>query len=275
MVASRRALAGIVALFAPLVPVSVAVTPASAAVASPPPVQAVASRPAPPPGAIASAFVANQLTYCSLICPHMLDFVVQIPTALVQAPGVYVVARSRGETSDRATGIAARSVTRPADSAMAGIIDNDLNIVLPRAQNALEVAVVGMLDVADTARSGATPGAVGQSFGTARADILDALNAPIVRNPPDIAVPHTPAQAGALDVIDRGSAVLFQAPEMLLPEATKSADLAAQTLASTGDVQRAAAVGVDHFTQALGRANELIEQANTAHHTLNRNPAQA
>lgn len=270
MTVSRSALLGLLPLTA-VAPLFVMAGPSAAAVVDPtPPPPTPASgtvyRPAPPPGAIVSAFVDNQFTYCSLICPHIVDFVVGVPTALVQAPGVFVEARRQNQSVDRATGIAAATVTGPAHSAMSAIIDNDLNIVLPRAQNALEVTVVGLLDVADTARFGAAPAVVGQSFDTTRANVLDALHTPIVRNPSDIAVPRTSAQAAALDVIDRGSAVLFQAPEMLLPEATGSADIAAQKLAATGDANRAAAAGVEHFTAALSRAGSLIDQANGRHH---------
>ncbi|MGV9709943.1 hypothetical protein ACWDTI_04690 [Gordonia sp. NPDC003424] len=246
------------------------VTPSAspATVIAPRPVASspAAPRPAPPPGALVTAFVANQFTYCSLICPHMLDFVVQVPIALVQSPGVYVAARTQGQSPDRATGIAARSVTKPANSAMTGIIGNDVNLVLPRAQNALEVGVVGLLDVADTARAGRGPVAVQQSFDTTRADVLDALHAPIVPNPPDIAVPRTPAQAAALDVIDRGSAVLFQAPEMLMAGATESADVAAQKLAATGDMNAAGAAGLARFTGFLNQAGQVVERANSRHH---------
>ncbi|NED64721.1 hypothetical protein G3I15_27725, partial [Streptomyces sp. SID10244] len=94
--------------------------------------------------------------------------------------GVFAAAQEQTGSADRATGIAAASITRPANSAMTGIIDNDLNLVLPRAQNALEVAVVEGLTVADTVRSGAPPGAVGKAVDTGRAKIVDALNAPIV-----------------------------------------------------------------------------------------------
>lgn len=225
-------------------------------------------RPAPPPGAIVSAFVANQFTYCSLICPHIVDGVIQVPIALVQAPGIYTAARSCGETFERSTGVAARSVTRPANSAMTGIIDNDLHLVLPRAQNALEVAVVGALDVADSAQSGATPALGARSVDTMRADIVDALHAPIVADPPDIAVPHTPAQAGALDTIDRGSAILFQAPEMLMVGGTQAADVAARTLTTTGSTATARAAGMTQFSTVLRQAIGVVEQTNARQHRV-------
>ncbi len=228
--------------------------PAEPAAATPAPI-----RPAPPPGSLIVAFADNQLTYCSLICPHLVDFVVDVPRALVPDPGVYDSARSNGHSIERATGIAAATVTAPARSAMSGIIDNDLNLVLPRAQNALEVAVVEILDVADVAWSGADSAAVGARVDTGRARVLDALTAPIVPNPPQIAVPTTPAQQAALAVVDTGSAVLFQAPEILMTGATESADVAASELAVSGDVDRARAGGMTRFGEFLDAADAVID----------------
>ncbi|UVF80077.1 hypothetical protein [Gordonia mangrovi] len=221
----------------------------------------VAEVAAPPPGALVTAFATNQLIYCSLICPHIVDFVVDVPRAAVQAPGVYGAARAAGRSSDRALGTALATVTAPARSSMDGIIDNDLNLVLPRAQNALEVAVVEMMHVTDVARSGAGSAAVGAAFDTGRARILDALTAPIVPNPPQIAAPTTPAQQSALDAIDVGSAVLFQAPEIMMTGATESADVAATELARSGDIDRAREVGAQRFGEFLDAANGVIEQS--------------
>ncbi|AZG47134.1 hypothetical protein [Gordonia insulae] len=215
----------------------------------------------PPPGALAAAFVANQFTYCSLICPHILDFVIDVPVAVVRAPGVFTVAQARTHSVDRSAGIALASVTAPANSAMNGIIGNDLNLVLPRAQNALEVAVVEMLRVADTAQSGSAPGAVSSAFDTARSRILDALHAPVVIDPPQLATPTTPAQAAALDAIDVGSAVLFRAPEMLMVGATSAADDAADELATTGNVARARDTGAASFSNVIEQANGVIHHA--------------
>ncbi|WP_202421817.1 hypothetical protein [Gordonia sp. SID5947] len=215
----------------------------------------------PPPGAIVAAFADNQLKYCALICPHIVDFVVQVPIALVRSPGVYTQALAETQSADRATGIALASVTEPARTSMSGIIDNDLNLVLPRAQNALEVATVEMFHVADTVQSGAGPAAVGGAFDAGRAKILDALNAPIVPNPPQIAVPTTSAQESVLSAIDIGSAVLFQAPEILMTGATESADVAADDLAANGDVNRARAVGAKHLDGFITKAGNAIGRA--------------
>ncbi|MGC5258182.1 hypothetical protein ACPXCG_17705 [Gordonia sp. DT218] len=255
-------------MLTPLAALALVNTPAaSAAEAGPPPTVVNPDEPTtpPPPGAIVTTFAGNQLKYCALICPHIIDFVVDVPVAIVRSPGVFATAQAQTGSADRATGIAAASITHPANSAMTGIIDNDLNLVLPRAQNALEVAVVEGLTVADTVRSGAAPEAVGKAIDTGRAKIVDALNAPIVAKPPQIAAPTTPAQAAVLDAIDVGSAVLFQAPELLMVGATEAADIAAQHLATTGDTDGARSAGVAHFNDTLTAANDVIRQATTNH----------
>ncbi|NDZ92879.1 hypothetical protein G3I13_19650 [Streptomyces sp. SID6673] len=256
------------AMLTPLAALTLVNAPASAAEAGPPLTVVNTDEPtmSPAPGAIVTTFAGNQLKYCALICPHIIDFVVDVPVAVVRSPGVFAAAQEQTGSADRATGIAAASITRPANSAMTGIIDNDLNLVLPRAQNALEVAVVEGLTVADTVRSGAPPGAVGKAVDTGRAKIVDALNAPIVANPPQIATPTTPAQAATLDAIDVGSAVLFQAPELVMVGATEAAVVAAQHLATTGDTGGARAVGVAHLNETITHANDVIRQATTNHH---------
>lgn len=221
--------------------------------------------PVPPPGAIASAVVGNQLKYCALICPHIVDFVVDVPTAIVGAPRVFIDAQQRTGSRDRATGIAFASVTSPARSAMSGIIGNDLNLVLPRAQNALEVAIVEMLHVLDVARSGAGSGRVQRAFNAGRAQIVDALNAPIVENPPPLARPRTQQQASVVDAIDVGSAVLFRAPEVVLAGATEAADIAASHLARTGDMSGARIVGTDHLAAVVADAARAIDTATRTH----------
>ncbi|MFW0783632.1 hypothetical protein AAFP35_03850 [Gordonia sp. CPCC 206044] len=258
---------GAVPLLALTAVVAPMLTDASAQAATERARSSVSSPPeSPPPGALLSAFAGNQLKYCSLICPHIIDGLVQVPIALVRAPGVFVDARARTGSTDRATGIAAASVTGPANSAMAGIIGDDLDLVLPRAQNALEVAVVEMIAVADKARAGAPPATVGTAFNTARGKTLEALNAPIVPNPPDIATPHTAAQAAALDAIDVGSAILFQAPEQVMAGATDAADIAARRLAATGDVNSARATGMAHLNDTVAQAGEAIRRSITNHH---------
>lgn len=220
----------------------------------------------PPPGALAAAFANSQLTYCSLICPHIIDFVADVPVAIVRTPAVFGDARARTHSVDRSIGVAMASVTDPANSAMSGIIGNDLDLVLPRAQNALEVAVVEMLRVSDAARSGAAPGALRRTVETGRSRILDALDAPIVVDPPQLATPTTPAQTAALDAIDVGSAVLFRAPEMLMVGATIAADAAADELAATGDITRARDAGATDFSTVVDQASSVINSALTNHH---------
>lgn len=195
--------------------------------------QASASR---APGAIVAAFVGNQVRYCSLICPYIVQGAVEVPAAVVRTPAIFAATYEDTRSFERSMGTAAASVTGPTHWSMTGIIGNDLNLVLPRAQNALEVAVVAGLDVIDAAGSSNDPDRIRQTAESGRTNILDALNAPIVPNPPPLAVPSTPTQVAALEAIDTASVVLFQDPESLLVAVTGTADGLANSLAGTGKV---------------------------------------
>lgn len=212
-------------------------------------------KPAPPPGALLSSFWRNQIQNCTAICPYLLDGVIDVPVALVQAPGVYGEALAATGSQPRATGIAAASVTGPADAAMTGIIDNDVNIVLPRAQNAFEVGVVESMNVA----AAVGDPSIGPTFDNARAEFLDGLDRPLVRNPEPIVEPATPAQADVVDAIRVGSAVLFHAPELGMVGATDAADDAATAYAATGDVAAAQDAAQQSIDATLERATAVID----------------
>lgn len=99
------------------------------------------------------------------------------------------------------------SVTRPANAAFTPIIRNDLNIVLPKAQRGLQVALVQGIRVGSTVvQVGDVVGAVQ----TARIEIVDALNQP--KGPP---TKPTGAQGvfkvTAVEAVNVFSAVVFQA----------------------------------------------------------------
>ena len=106
-----------------------------------------------PPGGLITSFLGNQAIYCSLICPYLLQGVVTVPVALLQSPGVFVTGLQSGSVL-KAIGAAAASVTGTANAAATPAILKDGTIVAPRALNALEVAVVGVLSIGPAAAGG-------------------------------------------------------------------------------------------------------------------------
>ncbi len=209
---------------------------------------------AAPIGAIPLAFLRNQLTFCSLICPFIVQGAVTVPIGVVEAPAVFLQTLLQSGNLAGALGAAASAVTIPADAAAEGIIGNDLNLVLPKAQNTLEVAVVQALD----ALSGqTTPGA-------ARDTILQALNQP--PGMPTVPVgAHGLLQVAAVEAINVTSAVAFQAFETVLLGVVQSANAAATTLASTHSVPAAVMAGMDSARTTLNTARTQVTTAiNTA-----------
>ena len=209
---------------------------------------------AAPIGAIPLAFLRNQLTFCGLICPFIVQGAVTVPIGAVEAPAIFL--QTLLQTGDLAgsLGAAASAVTMPAEAAAEGIIGNDLNLVLPKAQNTLEVAVVQAMDVLS---GQTTPGA-------ARDTILQALNQP--PGMPTVPVgAHGILQVVTVEAINVASAVAFQAGETLLLGVVQSANAAATTLATTGSVRAAMMAGMAsaHATLNLAR-NQVTTAVNTA-----------
>ncbi|WP_144418173.1 hypothetical protein [Mycobacterium sp. EPa45] len=208
---------------------------------------------AAPIGAIPLAFLRNQLTFCSLICPFIAQGAVTVPLGVAEAPAVFVQSLLQTGNFAGALGAAAAAVTMPADTAVEKIIGNDLSLVLPKAQDTLEVAVVQTMDVLS---GQTTPGA-------ARDKILEALNQP----PGQPTVPtgaHGLLQVTIVEGINVASAVAFQAGETLLLGIVQTANAAATTLASTGNVRTALAAGI---TQARSVLNVVHGQVSTAVNT--------
>jgi hypothetical protein len=209
---------------------------------------------AAPIGAIPLAFLRNQLTFCSLICPFIVQGVVTVPIGLAEAPGTFLQTLLQTRDLAGALGAAAAAVTVPANTAAEGIIDNDLNLVLPKAQNTLEVAIVQLMDLASLQT---TPGA-------ARDTILQALN-----QPPGM--PTIPVRAQGLlqvatvEAVNVASAVAFQAGETLLLGVVQSANATATTLATTHSVRAAITAGLDSARTTLSTARTQVSTAvNTA-----------
>jgi hypothetical protein len=164
------------------------------------------------PGALLGAFLRNQLENCSQICPFSAQGLFTVPIAGAQAPFVFVDAVAT-QPLLHAVGTAAASVTQPANDAAEGIINNDLDKVLPRAQRALEVAVVEAINVAQTAVT--RPNQTVQALNTARDRFLTALNQPL-GTPTLPTGATTPLQGAAVKTIEIASAIAFQAGELAL-----------------------------------------------------------
>ncbi|WP_431234778.1 hypothetical protein ACQ856_09745 [Mycolicibacterium psychrotolerans] len=209
---------------------------------------------AAPVGAIPLAFLRNQLTFCGLICPFIVEGAVAVPIGIAEAPGIFLHTVLQTGNVVGALGSAAAAVTVPTDAATEKIIGNDLNLVLPKAQNTLEVAVVQAMDVLS---GRTTPGA-------ARNAILEALNQP----PGQPTVPtgaHGLLQFATVEAINVVSAVAFQAGETLLLGIVQTANASATTLASTGNVRTALSAGITHARSVLNTAHGQVSTAlNTA-----------
>ncbi|MFF0488594.1 hypothetical protein ACFYTQ_06185 [Nocardia sp. NPDC004068] len=212
-----------------------------------------------PPGALVTSFVNNQFTYCSIICPLLVDTGATALTTMRQAPEVYLTA-SRTNDTTTSIGIAAASVTGPTDAAAERAILADGTLVAPRALNAFEVGVVGLLDVGTAAANGLpTAGPVE----TARQDTYAALHAPIVPDPPPLATPHGVEQVTVIEAINVGAAVAFPAFNHVLSGAFQVPDAAARALATTGDPDRAAAAAADTATGVQTAATTVVTDAIT------------
>jgi hypothetical protein len=173
---------------------------------------------------------------------------------VAKAPGTFLQTLLQTGNLAGSLGAAASAVTIPAVAAAEGIIGNDLNLVLPKAQNTLEVAVVQLMNVLSLQT---TPGA-------ARDTILQALNQP----PGTPTVPvgaHGLLQVAAVEAINVTSAVAFQAFETVLLGVVQSANATATTLASTHSVRAAVMAGMDSARTTLNTArNQVTTAINTA-----------
>ncbi len=208
---------------------------------------------APIGGAIPPGVSAQSVDVLRLICPFIVQGAVTIPIGVAQAPATFLQTLVQTGNVVGSLGAAAAGVTMPADAAVEKIIGNDLNLVLPKAQDTLEVAVVQAMDVLS---GQTTPGA-------ARNKILDALN----QSPGQPTVPtgaHGLIQVATVEAINVASAVAFQAGETLLLGVVQTANAAATTLASTGNVRAALSAGM---TQARSVFDVMRGQVSTAVNT--------
>ena len=190
-----------------------------------------------PPGGLVTSFLGNQVIYCSLICPLLVQ-TVATPSRDDADPG-YIPHR----TAIRQFIEGARHHRRIGDRAherrRAAAILADGSISPQRALNAFEVAVVGLLNVVPAA-AGGLPGL--SPPWTPRARPFDALNSPIVANPTPTVTPHGVLQVAVVGLLNVGGAVIFPAFNEVLA-GVGNPEAVAQELAATGDPARAVARG--------------------------------
>jgi len=212
-------------------------------------------------GAIPLAFIRNQIQYCSLICPFAVQLATTVPIAAAQTPVTFVDALASTRSPLKAIGIAAASVTGPANAAITPLINNDVFLVVPKAFHALDVAIVEGFNVAGAVL---TPGEFIQAVQTGRANILNALNQPV--GPPTTPTGATNIlQVVSVAAVDVTTAVAFQAGELLLAGVVQIADASAQELAQTGHPAAALAAGVAETRQVVATASApVVSAVNTA-----------
>jgi len=208
-----------------------------------------------PPGGLLTAFVHNQVLYCSIICPLLVQTAVTAAGTAQQAPDTYRTA-VRTDGPVKAIGITAASITGPTNTAAERAILADGTEVAPRALNAFEVGVVGLLNVVPAAAGG--PPAIAAAVQTARQDTYTAQNLPIVPNPTPTVRPHGVVQTTVIGAIDVGAAVAFPAFNDVLSGAFRTPDAMARELAATGDPARAVAAGADTVTGVQAAAGAVV-----------------
>jgi hypothetical protein len=211
-----------------------------------------------PPGGLITSFLGNQVTYCSIICPLLVDTAVTAIATTLQTPGVLFTALQSGDLW-KAIGITAASVTGPVNSAAQATILADGSLVAPRALNAFEVAVVGLMNIVPAALGG-LPGIV-TAIQTARQDTFTALNLPIVPNPTPTVMPRGVLQVAVVGAIDVVGAIIFPAFNHVLSAVFAVPDAVAQELAVTGDPVRALAAGFNTAARELTAAGTDIADA--------------
>lgn len=211
-----------------------------------------------PPGGLITTFLHNQITYCSIICPLAAQTAATISTTTLQAPGTLSAALQSNDAMT-ALGITAASITGPTNVEAQQTIVADGTIVAPRALNAFEVGVVGLMNVGPAAAEGVP--AVTAALQTAQQDTYTAMNAPIVPYPTPTVTSHDAGQTAVVAVIDAGAAVIFPAFNTVLTAAFSAPDAAAQELAATGDPDQALAAGAETVTAAETSANTIITDA--------------
>lgn len=209
-------------------------------------------------GALPLAFLRNQAQYCSVICPFVVQGVVTVPLAAATAPAAALNALLRTGNPVQALGAAAASVTGPADAAAEGIILNDVDRVVPKAFNNLEVAVVQLLRVGSAVLAPAElPGAVNTARETILAGLGQQLPGPGVPVPTETGARTLP-EVVAVEAIKVSAAVAFQAGELVLLGVVQTADAGARELAHSGDPVAAAGAAVTEAARVVHVASNIV-----------------
>ncbi len=208
-----------------------------------------------PPGGLITSFLGNQLLYCSLICTSAIQGAVTVAGVALQTPETFFLAIQSGDLL-KAIGVTAASVTGAAEAAAADVIFKDGMEVAPRALNAFEVGVVGLLNIVPAA-AGGLPGII-TAIQTARDDTFIALNRPIVPNPTPTVMPHGVVQVAVIGAINVGAAVIIPALNDVLLGAFQVPDAVARTLAQTGDPLRALGAGAATVATVAHDAGTVI-----------------
>jgi hypothetical protein len=208
-----------------------------------------------PPGGLLTSFLGNQLIYCSLICPLLVQTAVTPVVTTLQTPGTFLTALQSGDLL-KAIGVTAASVTGPTNAAAQQAILVDGSIPAKRALNAFEVGVVGLLNVVPAA-AGGLPG-IATAIETARQDTFTALNLPVVANPTPTVMPRGVVQVVVVSALNVVGAVIFPGFNHILSGAFQIPDAVAQELAATGDPVRAVAAGVNAAIAAVTAAGAVI-----------------
>jgi hypothetical protein len=213
---------------------------------------------APPPGALLSAAINNQVQFCSIICPFIVQGAVTVPLGAARAPAAFLASLAGTGSLTKSIGAAAASVTGPANAAAEGIILNDVFRVVPKAFNNFEVTVVQLFNVGSAVFQ---PAEFPQAVNTARETILTALNQPLPPPVPTETGAETLPQVVAVEAIKVAVAVAFQAGELLLLGVVQTADATAQELARTGDPAAALAAGATQARDAVDTAGGIVVDA--------------
>ncbi|WP_164478755.1 hypothetical protein [Mycolicibacterium stellerae] len=204
-----------------------------------------------PPGGLLTSFLGNQVSYCSAICPPLINTGVTAVVTTLQSPLAFVAAVQSNDIV-KAIGITAASVTGPTNAALGEAIDADTTVAVPKASNAFEVAVISLLDIVPAAAGGLP--AIGDAIAAAREETFEALNLPIPVTGPTV-TPNGVVQVATLGAIRVGEAVVFPAFNEALQATVGVPDAAAQELAVSGDPARAAVAGAD---AAVGSASAAV-----------------
>jgi hypothetical protein len=195
-----------------------------------------------PPGGLITSFLGNQLIYCSLICPLLVQTAVTPIVTTLQTPGTFLVALQSGDLL-KAIGATAASVTGPTNAAAEAAIVTDGSIPAKRALNAFEVGVVGLLNIVPAAAGG--PAGIAAAIETFRQDTFTALNLPVVPNPAPTVMPQGVVEVAVVGALNVVGAVIFPGFNHILSGAFETPNAVAQELAATGDPVRAVAAGVN------------------------------